>query len=236
MLSKSQYAVIAGILAFAPPSIGAERSEPAKVSGIVRDESGKPLAGVACWISAIEEWGDGKWELVFHSGRPREYLTDESGRFEIEFHGKARYDLQFYRWGYGPTFLFQVSADSGDLDVKMEKGSVVRGEIEIKGKEKSDFEAIIVYLRLPNPRGLWFKRSTLVGLDGTFEFYASVPPLVPGQETRSKWQLVCAGETFTLDVEKHRPVDEVVFEIATRVRTKSSEVAQRKVQPSRRPD
>jgi hypothetical protein len=231
MLNRTQYAVISAMFAFAVPSISAEKVETPKASGIVTDIAGRPLAGVVYWISAIEEWGDGKWELVYHSGIPREYTTDEDGRFEIEFRGRARYDLQFIRGGYAPAFLFQVSEKSNDLHVRMEKGMPVKGEIELKGKKNADFDAIIVFLRLPNPRGLWYKKTTLVDHKGQFEFLVTPPPDVPGQEAKYQWQLVCAGETVILDVVKGTPVDEVVFEIATKSRTRPPKAGQMKGQP-----
>ena len=207
--------LVVSILASNVPSFGAEKETLPVVSGIVTDESGKPLAGVAYWISAREHWSDGKWELVFFDGDSREYETDENGRFEIKFHGKARYDLQFYRQGYAPAFLFQVPPDSPELNVRMEKGLVVKGQIEMKGKERPNFEAIRVFLRLPNSRGRWFKRSTLVSHDGAFQFSAGPPPNVPGRARNPTWQLVCVGEVAELNLEKDRPVDEVVFEITT---------------------
>jgi len=220
MFRRTHTAVILTLLLFAIPSLGAEPGKPPKISGIVVDEFGKPLLGVICSISGIEQWRDGKWQVVFVTGLPREFRTDERGWFEIEFYGKVRYDLQFERAGYAPAFVFQVAPDSPPFNVQMEKGQIVQGRIEIVGKESPDFAAIMVCLRLPNSRGLWFQKSTLLGHDGRFQFRVSPPPQVPGQDTRPKWQLVCAGEIVQLDVEKGKPVDEVVFEITTKSRTR----------------
>lgn len=185
------------------------------VSGIVTDESGKPLSGVTWWISAFEEWQDGQWRIVHYSGETRKETTGEDGRFEVTFHGKARYDLQFDKWGYGPAFLFQVSPDSPELHVAMKKGVLVKGRVEIPRKDRPDFEGIRVALRLPNPRGVWFKRSTLLDHTGTFQFHASPSPEVPGFPETPQWQLVCAGEIVKLDVNEDAPADEVIFQIDT---------------------
>jgi hypothetical protein len=223
------------ILAFAAICVAAEK--PASVPGIVTDESGKPLSGVTWWISAVEVWRDGRWENVLRTGRPHKQTTDETGRFEVTFHEKARYDLQFDRWEYAPAFLFQVSpddplrllsrgrsagragTDSPELFVKMKKGVLLTGKVEIKGQERPDFEGITVALRLPNSRGLWFKRTTLVDHEGEFRFYAGPPPTPPGPF--SKWQLVCASEVVTLDIDENKPVEEVIFEISTTSKRKS---------------
>jgi len=220
MLSKLMYAGITiTILALATVCIAGE--ETASVSGIVTDESGEPLSGVSWWISAFEEWRDGEWEIVYRTGGTRIDTTDETGRFEVTFYRKVRYDLQFGKWGYGPSFLFQISADSPELHVEMKKGVPVKGGVEIKGKNRPDFEGITVALRLPNSRGLWFKRTALVDHEGKFRFYASPPPTGPGPV--SKWQLVCAGEIVQLDVDENKPVDEVIFQISTTSKRESSQ-------------
>jgi len=219
VFGKLRYPGIAlAILALATACLAAEKT--ATVSGIATDESGKPLSGVSWWISAFEEWRDGRWENVLRTGDTRKHTTDENGRFEVTFHSKVRYDLQFDKWGYGPAFLYQISSDSPDLHFKMKKGVLVRGEVQIKGKNRPDFSGINVVLRLPNSRGLWFKKTTIVDHEGKFRFYASPPPTPPGPF--SKWQLVCAGEVVMLDVREDTPVDEVIFQIHTISKRKSS--------------
>ncbi len=221
MIRKLTYAGITfAILSVAAVAIASEKS--ATVSGIVTDEAGKPLSGVSWWISAFEEWRDGEWEVVYRTGDTRKHTTDENGRFEVTFYGKVRYDLQFDQWSYGPAFLFQIGSDSPELKVKMKKGVLVTGEIEIKGKNRPDFDGINVVLRLPNPRGLWFKRTTLVDYTGTFRFFASPSPAIPGHVEVPQWQLLCAGEVVMLDVDENKPPDEVIFQISTTSRRISS--------------
>lgn len=205
-------AVTGCVFVFANVCLAAE--DLARVSGKVTDETGKPLSGVTWWISAIEEWRDGKWEGVYYTGDTREHVTDDNGHFEVTFHGNQRYDLQFYRWGYGPSFLFQISSHSPELHVIMEPGVLVSGKVEVRGKSVHAFGGeILVSLRLPNPRGLWFKRSTRVDHAGKFRFHASPSPEIPGIQEIPKWQVVCAGEVVTIDVEENTPADQVIFEI-----------------------
>jgi hypothetical protein len=219
MLGNLRHAAITFvILSLAGVAVTAEKT--ATVSGTVTDEAGKPLSGVSWWISAFEEWRDGEWEVVYRTGRSRKHTTDENGRFEVTFYGKVRYDLQFDLWGYGPAFLFQIGSDSPELKVKMKKGVLVTGKIEIAGKARPDFDGISVVLRLPNSRGLWFKKSAMVDYTGTFRFYASPPPTPPGPFSR--WQLLCAGEVVMLDVDENKPPDEVTFQISTTSRRISS--------------
>ncbi len=237
MFGKLTYAGISiTILALATLCAAGEKTT--SVSGIVTDESGEPLSGVSWWISAFEEWRDGRWENVLRTGWTGKHTTDEDGRFEVTFNNKVRYDLQFDKWGYAPAFLFQISpysplrllsrgrsagrtgTDFPELRVRMKKGVLVRGQVRIEGKNRPDFSGINVVLRLPNSRGLWFKKTTLVDHEGKFRFYASPPPTPPGPT--SKWQLVCAGEVVMLDVDENTPVDEVIFQISTTSKRKSS--------------
>ena len=211
--------VTAIILALAGACAAAEKA--GTVSGIVTDELGKPLSGVTWWISAFEEWRDGQWQIVHYSGETRKHTTGEDGRFEVTFYGNGKYDLQFDKWGYGPAFLFQVGSDSSELLVEMKKGVLVTGEVKIEGKSRPDFSGISVVLHLPNPRGLWYKRTTLLDHTGTFQFHATPSPEIPGFPERPQWQLVCAGEVVKLDVTEDAPVDRVIFEIATVSRRES---------------
>jgi hypothetical protein len=201
---------------------------PITVRGRVTDEAGKPLAGVEWWVSAIEEWREGNWQVVFRTGLPHKQTTDEDGRFEIQFREKLRYDLAFDKWEYGPAFLYQISAGSPEIQVVMKKGLPVRGTVIRLGTEKPCVHATIVELRLPNPRGTWFQRSTLVGPDGRFQFFVCPPPCPPNQSQEPKWQVVCAGEVVEIDVLEGKPIEEIHFQIDVKVSRQPAQNADKK--------
>lgn len=200
--------------------------EPVSVCGRVTDEAGKPLAGVEWWISGIEEWRDGNWQTVFRTGMRRIQPTDEDGWFEVTFREKVRYDLQFDKWSYGPTFLYQVSAQSPEIHVVMRKGMPVCGTVTRLGTNQPCVYATVVEFRLPNRRGVWYKKSTPVHHDGKFQFFACPPPQPPEQfscQRPAKWQLVCAGQVVEIDVVKAKPVDEIHFQIEVKVSRKPAQ-------------
>jgi hypothetical protein len=195
---------------------------PATVTGKVIDEAGKPLGGVTWEISGIEQWDGGEWTIVFTTGRSLAKTTGEDGKFEIAFLGKVRYDLQFDKYGYGPAFLYQVSPETPEVQVVMKEGSLVQGVVTRSDNGQPCREATIVVMRLPNPRGTWFKKSTLVDHDGRFKFFASPPsnpPMPHPLENPIKWQVICAGEVISIDVVEGKPVDEIHFEVRVRATT-----------------
>ena len=206
-------------------------TDAATVSGKVTDEAGTPLGGVRWQISAIEEWREGEWEIVHYSGVWPVNTTGDDGRFQVTFHGKVRYDLQFDKWGFGPVFLYQVSAESPELHVVMKEGSLVQGRVTRSSTKGPCNEATMVELRLPNPRGVWYQKTTLVGPDGEFRFFAC-PPAQPPLDCKThckqqpiKWQVVCAGEVVQIDVEEGKPVDEIHFEIDVKATRRPAEPA-----------
>jgi hypothetical protein len=210
------------VAVFAAFSIGGEGQ--VTVSVKVTDESGKPLEGVRCRVTGTELWRDGKWELVGFDGRDMEYRTDKDGRFQLLLGGKVRYDLEFSKGGFGPQFLYQVSAHPAEFQVVMRKGVPVTGRVTYFGEERPCNDAVVVELRLPS-RGTWYKATSLVDHAGEFRLLASSPPRPPvssgsGKPLTLKWQVVCAGEMVEIDVFEGKPVDQVRFEIkvkATRV-------------------
>jgi hypothetical protein len=186
------------------------------VPGTVTDAGGNPLPAVTWSIAATEQWRDDQWNLVHADGdswQGWQGVTDENGRFKIPFRGKVRYDLQFDKAGYGPAFVYQVSADSPDVRVTMGKGVPVRGLVRIKGQDQPNYAGVTVVLRLPNPRGSWYRRTTLVDHEGRYRFLASLPPAVPGRALRPVWQLVCAGKVVPLEVKADARTEEVEFEV-----------------------
>jgi hypothetical protein len=163
---------------------------PPTVAGKVTDEAGRPLSQVKWRISGIEEWLDGRWQLVFRDGLTRENSIGNDGRFEVPFPERVRYDLQFDRWGYAPVFLYEISAGSPEIHVVMRKGMSVRGTVSRSGKDESWFGGAAVELRLPNPRGDWYQNCVPLGHDGKFE---------------------------EVDAIEGKPIDEIDFEIDVKV-------------------
>jgi hypothetical protein len=203
-----------------------------KVYGRVVDETGEPLSNVKWQISGIEVLRDGHWALVFRSGIPRENITDANGCFVIEFREELRYDLQFDKPGLGQAFLYQVSAESPELTVVIEKGIRVYGSVSriVDGIREPVRGADIIELRLPNPRGTWYQQRVFTDQQGCFSCIASVPPTLPvetftscsgktctKQSQRQRWQVVLGGEVVQINVEQDKPVDDINFVIQVSV-------------------
>jgi hypothetical protein len=209
-----------------PLDISPVSQESRMVSGRVTNQAGEPLGSVKWLLSASEVWRDGGWEVVHQDGLPMQGYTDKDGRFELTFRGKARYDLQISGGGYGPVFLYQVSAEQPELHVVMKEGIVVRGTVVRAGSKRPCSDATVVNLRLPNPRGIWFEQTSLVDHEGKFRFIASPPPdpaVTPDLEKPIKWQLVCAEEVAPIDIAEGKPVDWVEFEIDVKVTRRPGE-------------
>jgi serine/threonine protein kinase/uncharacterized membrane protein len=188
----------------------AQEPKPETVTGQVTDQSGKPLANVRWRISAVEEWSDGRWQLVLNLGLPQWALTDAEGRFEVPFHGRQRFDLQFDKWEFGPAFLYQVSSEARDLKVIMKPGILVRGKVNSSAGGE-ELHTLRAELRLPG-RDIWYQQESPVDRDGHFALYAGLPPTEPGRTGPAQWQVVCAGKVIPLDVTEGKPVD-VHFEV-----------------------
>jgi len=210
----------------------ADKPVEASVLGRVIDEEGKPLAGVKWWISGIEEPHEGDWVVVHRTGIPQEHVTGEDGRFVLTFRENVRYDLQFDKWGFGPVFLYQISAVSPEINVVMKKGVPIRGNVTrlVDGNRELVSGVTMVELRLPNSRGLWYSKRVFVDHQGSFECFASPPPQPPteflltcdGKAFRhesqpAKWQIVFAGEILEIDVEQDKQIDDIHFEIQVKV-------------------
>lgn len=197
------------------------------VRGQVVDEKGKPLTGVGWKISGIEDLHDGKWTQVNYSGGAIENLTDAEGSFAIPFHSPRRYDLQFHKSGFAPTFVFEIAADSPTLKVTLKRGETIHGMVThlVDGKPKP-LPGETVELRLP-AWDFWYQERAITDRDGKFEFRACAPPdepaipsgNFPGSATnqdsqpKRKWQLVCAGKIVQVNVRDGKAVEAVDFEI-----------------------
>lgn len=197
------------------------------VRGQVVDENGKPLAGVVWRISGIEDLNDGKWKRVSYSGWAAENFTDADGRFVIPFQSPRRYDLQFHKPGFAPTFMYEVAADSPELKVMLKRGESIHGTVTqlIDGKPQP-LNNETVELRLP-AWDFWYQEKVITDTDGKFEFRVGAPPTEPAtppgnffgsttnqdSQPKRKWQLVCAGEIIQVDVKDGKAVEAVDFEI-----------------------
>ena len=218
MRNYLRYGTITVFILFALFAASATQIEqPITVHGRVTDETGKPLAGVEWWVSGFEEWREENWQEVFRTGLARKQSTDKDGRFEIQFHEKLRYDLQFDKWEYGPAFLYQISADSPEIHVVMKKGLSLRGTVTRLGSGKPCFRATTVELCLPNPRGAWFQKTAHVDHKGKFQFFVCPPPCPPNRSGTPKWQVVCAGEVVEIDALEGEPIEEIHFQIDVKV-------------------
>jgi serine/threonine protein kinase/signal peptidase I len=174
------------------------------VIGRVTDISGKPLAGIRWRISAIEERQDGQWKLAHYSGVANWGFSDRVGRFEINFNPGQRYDLQFDGGEFAPVFLYRVAADSTNLNVTMKPGIPIHGTVN-DARERSTLGNMLVELRLPC-RDFWYQNETLTDENGHFTFYVGTPPIEPGRSVAAKWQIVCAGKVFPIDVTTEKSI------------------------------
>src|SRR2546423_13720570 len=89
------------------------------IIGHVVDQNGKPLSNVRWRISTTEEWRNGQWELIHNRGMSPWSFTGNDGRFDLSFHGRQRFDLQFDGGTFAPAFLYEIAADTTNLTVTM---------------------------------------------------------------------------------------------------------------------
>jgi hypothetical protein len=178
----------------------------------VVDENGVPIDRVIMSISAFEERRDGKWILVHNSGSPSKIIGDSNGYFVMPFQQPHRYDLQFYKQGFAPAFLFQFGINSTESKVVLKRGESIRGIVShhIDGK-LAPLAMETVVLQLPG-RGFWYQEKVLTDDNGRFEFRVCAAPADPDGLKR-KWQVIVAGKVVEVDVRDGEPVDELNFEI-----------------------
>ena len=178
------------------------------VPGVVTDEEGKPLAEVNYRISGVWSFRNGLWGL--RTGIAPELTTDRKGRFVLQFfESNIKYDLQFDKAGYAPSFLYDISPDSEELKVVMKRGVRFCGTVtRLVDGERKPVNSTTVTLRLP-AESSWYQKRTLTDLDGEYVFRVSPPP----PPRRRKWQVVFADEIVEIDVEEGKPIERVDFEI-----------------------
>jgi hypothetical protein len=198
----------------ASPNTPAVAQAKSSIRGQVVDEKGKPQGEVLWRISGIEELRDGKWTQVIYLGLPTERITDSNGFFAVPFNRPCRYDLQFYKEGFAPAFLFQVATDSPGIKVILKRGERIHGIVSQRVDGKLvPLAAETVVLRLPS-RDFWYQDSVVTDKAGKFEFRACAPPIDPTGLKR-KWQVVLPlpNQIVEIDVQDGRPVDEVNIEV-----------------------
>jgi hypothetical protein len=181
----------------------------ATVRGLVTDEKGTPLEGVTVQVSGMEKFRDGAWHREIRLGRMPSYTTDKEGRFVLPFYeADIRYDLWFDKYGFAPTFLFGISAESQELKVLMSRGTLLSGTITrlVNGRQEP-VVGTMMELRLLPAEDLWYQRRTTTDNNGRYMFRVSPLP------REKKWQLVLVGEVVKLDVRQDEPVPVVDFEV-----------------------
>ena len=121
---------------FAVVSIAHAATPLARVSGVVTDESGDPIEEVKAQVCGMETLQNGVWKRVYRWGIRPYWTTDKQGRFTIEFgEPDIRYDLLFEKRGLAPTFLYGISAESGELKVVLREGVIVTGTVTVSGPD-----------------------------------------------------------------------------------------------------
>jgi hypothetical protein len=201
------------IFLFAAAGLSSSNAQRANViRGQVIDEDGLSIEDVKWRLSAIEELIDGKWTLMHYSGRPEEGVTDGNGCFVIPSNKNRRYDLQFNKDGFAPTFLFQQPCDSNEITVTLKRGESIHGTVTrfVDGKRKA---VVMKEVKLQLPcRDFWYQQRTFTDEDGKYEFRACAPPIDPSGLKR-KWYVAVDGKTIAVEVRDGEPVEAVDFEI-----------------------
>lgn len=188
--------------------------------GQVVDENGVPVDGVIMSISAYEEKREGNWILVHNLGAPCKIIVEDSnGYFVLPLEQPLRYDLQFYKQGYAPAFLFQFGTNSPERKVVLKRGESIHGIVShpIDGN-LVPLAMETVVLQLPG-RGFWYEEKVLTDNNGRFEFRVCAPPAEPDGLKR-KWQVAVAGKVVEIDVRDGEPVEELNFVIDVKLKSK----------------
>ena len=195
---------------------GGERAEPlATVSGLVIDEDRNALEGVKVQLCGMETLQHGVWKRERTFGLMRSWTTGKYGRFKFEFGGKdVRYDLWFEKSGFAPTFLYGISAKSGELIVVLRKGVIVTGTVTrlVKGVEKP-VEAAEVLLLGPRT-DLGYRQRSLTDHKGRYRFRAS-----PAPEGKT-WYVIFLNQGIDIKVGDKGPVPGPDFVVTVEVRKK----------------
>lgn len=164
------------------PPIALARSIP--VEGIVRDASGKPVAGALVYVTAAPPFGDRLRREVL--------TTDENGRFKV---AGLPADDGFTLHAYTETavsdggWLVVPNKQQGDveLQVKPELGFRLRGRVvDERGQPMAD-----IPVRLMWGRGYFSRHSEMSGVS------SPLPPVVTGADGRFESRLLWPQDRYT---------------------------------------
>ena len=188
--------------------------------GQVVDENGVPVDGAIMSISAYEEKQEGNWILSNKLGATCKIIVEDSnGYFVLPLQQPLRYDLQFYKQGYAPAFLFQFGINSPETRVVLKRGESIRGIVShpVDGNLAPLAKEAVV-LQLPG-RGFWYQEKVVTDNNGRFEFRVCAPPADPNGLKR-KWQVAVAEKVVEVDVRDGEPVKELNFEVDVKMKSK----------------
>ncbi len=183
----------------------------AVIRGQVIDVNCFPIDGAKWRLSAIEEFHDGKWKLMWYSGLAPTGVTDSNGSFVIFCKAEGRrFDVQFSKEGFAPAFIFQKSCDANEITVILKQGESIRGTVSRIVDGKREAEAMKeVLLQLPC-RDFWYQERTFTDENGRYEFRVCAPPIDPSGLKR-KWSVVVDDKTVEVDVQDGEPIEDVNF-------------------------
>jgi hypothetical protein len=184
------------------------------------------VPGAAWKIAGIEVLKDGKWTREMRMGDSLDTLADAKGRLVISYGEPIRFDLQFHKTGFAPTFIYEIGSDSPDLKVILKRGERIHGTVtqNVNGK-KVPMAGKTVELRLPS-YGVWFQEQVVTDTSGEFELRACAPlpepPYPPGNHLgplqnqdpsdERKWQVACGGNVVEVEVKDGQAVEAVNLE------------------------
>ena len=181
------------------------------VTGVVVDEAGQAIAGVACRVIGWPLPGGGQ---VHYSGMPRDHFTDTNGSFTISLpRSDPMVDLQFDHPEHGPVFLYEVHPGTSPLKIVMQKGKILKGRIV--DDQGAPIKQTVLELQMAQS-DRWYQRRGHTDSSGEFHFRISEPP------DRHSWLLNYAGKAFAIDYSQITPETVVELRIDVKMTLKAA--------------